>query len=157
MHARKINDRLTLSIAFFLGLSVFTNGIYRYNLPAYQFHNSAKQLDNQGPILSFFNGPFPASCLFIFVFSNKHYYFYNKYMWKMSSHYIVLGFEPTTFRTWVSSHNHWTRAPAQYYKVLRMVTVLTQQITTSRTWDFYFWGSPNKRLCSIDRQPANLI
>ena len=57
MHARKINDRLTLSIAFFLGLSVFTNGIYRYNLPAYQFHNSAKQLDNQGPILSFFNGP----------------------------------------------------------------------------------------------------
>ena len=54
MHARKINDRLTLSVAFFLGLSVFTNGIYQYNLPAYQFHNSAKQLDNQGPILSFF-------------------------------------------------------------------------------------------------------
>ena len=66
MHARKINDRLTLSIAFFLGLSVFTNGIYRYNLPAYQFHNSAKQLDNQGPILSFFMGHSrPLVCLFL--------------------------------------------------------------------------------------------
>ena len=27
-------------------------------------------------------------------------------MWKMSIQYTVLGFEPTTFRTWVSSHNH---------------------------------------------------
>ena len=26
---------------------------------------------------------------------------------------MVLGFEPTTFRTWVSSHNHSTRAPAE--------------------------------------------
>ena len=31
----------------------------------------------------------------------------------MSIHYTVLGFEPATFRTWVSSHNHSTRAPAQ--------------------------------------------
>ena len=44
------------------------------------------------------------------VFLNKHYNFYNKYMWKMSIQYTVPGFEPTTFRTWVSSHNHWTRA-----------------------------------------------
>ena len=40
-------------------------------------------------------------------FSNKHQYnFYNKLMWKMSIQYTVLEFEPTTFRTWVSSHNH---------------------------------------------------
>ena len=31
---------------------------------------------------------------------------------KMSIQYMVLGFKPTTFRTWVSSHNHLTRAPA---------------------------------------------
>ena len=29
------------------------------------------------------NRPFPASFSFIFVFSNEHYNFYNKYMWKM--------------------------------------------------------------------------
>ena len=40
------------------------------------------------------------------VFSNKQYNFYNKYMWKMSIQYTVPGFEPTTFGTWVSSHNH---------------------------------------------------
>ena len=36
-------------------------------------------------LISFFfkNGPFMASFSFIFVFSNKHYNSYNKYMWKM--------------------------------------------------------------------------
>ena len=37
-------------------------------------------------------------------------------MWKMSIQYTVLGFELTTFGTWVSSHNHLTRAPAQLSK-----------------------------------------
>ena len=47
------------------------------------------------------------------VFSNKHHYnFYKKYMWKMSIQYTVLEFEPTTFGTWVSSHNHLTTAHA---------------------------------------------
>ena len=45
-------------------------------------------------------------CLFL-VFLNKHHYnVYNKNKWKMSIQYTVPGFEPTTFRTWVSSHNH---------------------------------------------------
>ena len=48
------------------------------------------------------SGPF----LFIFIFSNK--IFCNKYVWKIAIQYTVLGFEPTTFRTWVSSHNHKT-------------------------------------------------
>ena len=39
-------------------------------------------------------------------------------MWKMSIQYMVLGFEPTTFGTWVSSHDHKTRAPAQMNKNL---------------------------------------
>ena len=51
-------------------------------------------------------------CHLFLVFSNKHHYnFYNNYMWKMSIQYIVPGFKPTTFGTWVSSHNHFTRAP----------------------------------------------
>ena len=29
----------------------------------------------------------------------------------MSIQYTVPGYELTTFGTWVSSHNHWTRAP----------------------------------------------
>ena len=46
-------------------------------------------------------------CLFL-VFSNKHHYkFHNKCKWKMSIQYTVPGFEPTTFRKRVSSHNHY--------------------------------------------------
>ena len=33
----------------------------------------------------------------------------------MSIRYMVLGFEPTTFRMWVSSHNYLTRAPARMF------------------------------------------
>ena len=39
-------------------------------------------------------------------------------MWKMSIQYTALGFEPTTFRTWVSFHNHQTRDPAQRVSIL---------------------------------------
>ena len=46
----------------------------------------------------------------------------------MSIQYTVPGFEPTTFRTWVSSHNHQTRAPAPY---LAMFTIRRGK-----------WGSP---------------
>ena len=35
----------------------------------------------------------------------------------MSIQYTVLGFEPTTFRTRVCSHNHWTRANFQLIKL----------------------------------------
>ena len=46
--------------------------------------------------------------LFIFVFSNKHYNSYSKYMCKnvTSIQYMVPGFDPTTFGTGASSHNH---------------------------------------------------
>ena len=49
------------------------------------------------------------------VFFKQTMQFYNKSMWKnvMSIQYPAQGFEPTTFGTWVSSHNHKTRAPAQ--------------------------------------------
>ena len=56
-------------------------------------------------------------------FCLKHYNFYNKYMWKIYIHYTVLGFEPTTFRTWVSSQNHQTRAPDP--KAICLSTVLS--------------------------------
>ena len=59
-------------------------------------------------LLLFLNGPSTASSSFIFIFSSKNYNSYNKYVWKnvMTVQYLVSGFEPTTFRTCVSSHNH---------------------------------------------------
>ena len=65
-----------------------------------------EQRTHLSPVLK--NGPTPASFSFIFFFSNKHENSYNKYMWKnvMSIQYMALGFEPTTFATQVSSHNH---------------------------------------------------
>ena len=52
--------------------------------------------------------PQPLFCLFS-VFSNKQYNFYNKSMWKnvqMSIQYTGPVFKPTTFWTWVITHNH---------------------------------------------------
>ena len=50
-----------------------------------------------------------------FVFSNKHYNFYNKYTWKNVHPVYAAGIQTTYFRTWVSSHNHSTRQPAQWW------------------------------------------
>ena len=47
----------------------------------------------------------PLFCLFS-SFQTNITKFYIKYMWKMSIQYTVPGFEPTTFGTWVFSHNH---------------------------------------------------
>ena len=47
------------------------------------------------------------------VFSKKINFNTNMCCEKMAIQYTVPGFEPTTFGTWVSSHNHWTRAPSQ--------------------------------------------
>ena len=59
----------------------------------------AKQMFSH-KLLFFKNGPTPASFSFIFVFPNKHYKFYNKYVCdKMSIQYMVPGFELTTFGT----------------------------------------------------------
>ena len=43
---------------------------------------------------------------FVYFRSFQTNNFYNKYMWKMSIQYMVPRFEPTTFGTQVSSHNH---------------------------------------------------
>ena len=42
----------------------------------------------------------------------------------MSIQYTVPGFEPTTFGTWVSSHNHLTRAPTLLLKCLQSIIKL---------------------------------
>ena len=39
--------------------------------------------------------------------------FLHQYLWKMPIQYPWPGFTPKTSWTWVSSHNHWTMAPAQ--------------------------------------------
>ena len=58
--------------------------------------------------------PRPLFCL-VLVFSNKHHYnFYKKKVKKMSLQNMVPGFEPMTFGTRGSSHNHQTRAPALF-------------------------------------------
>ena len=51
--------------------------------------------------------PLPLFCLFsVFFYSNKHYIFNKKSIWKMSCPCTVPGFKPTTSRPWVISHNH---------------------------------------------------
>ena len=42
-------------------------------------------------------------------------------MWKISIQYPVPGFELTTFWLWVSSLNHYTRAPAQNQQLCNKV------------------------------------
>ena len=52
-------------------------------------------------------GPTPASFSFIFdLFKQTLQIFTTNICDKMSITYMVPGFEPTTFGTWVSSHNH---------------------------------------------------
>ena len=53
------------------------------------------------------SGPIPASfCVYFRSFQTNITIFSTNICEKMSIQYTVLGFEPTTFRTWVSSHNH---------------------------------------------------
>ena len=39
-------------------------------------------------------------------------------MWKISIQYTVLVFEPMTFTTWVTFHNHQTRSPCHFVNFL---------------------------------------
>ena len=85
-----------------------------------------------GPVLQIFftiifkNGPSRPLVHFIVVFQSKQHIFNNKQRWKMSIQYMALGFEPKTFGTWVSSHNHYTRAPALSQIYLPLITVQLQ-------------------------------
>ena len=63
------------------------------------------------------------------VFSNKQQINVKNVM---SIQYTAAGFEPTTFRTWVSSHNHLIRAPAQQINQLHHLL----QWTRHRTWGY---------------------
>ena len=57
-------------------------------------------------IKSFLNGPSRSLFVNFWSFSNKHYKFYDKLAWKMCTQYTEMGFEPTSFRSWVSSRNN---------------------------------------------------
>ena len=65
------------------------------------------------------NGPFPSSFSFIFGLLSKHHntIFSTNQFGKMSIQYTVLGFELTTFRQQVSSHNHQTGLRPKHVKV----------------------------------------
>ena len=57
--------------------------------------------------VKFKNRPTPASFLFIFgLFNQTLQIFTTNICEKFSIQYAVPGFEPMTFGTWVSSHNH---------------------------------------------------
>ena len=78
--------------------------------------------------------PQPLIGLFL-VFSNKHHYnFYNRYMWKMSIQYKVPGFEPMTFRTWVSSHNHNRWVVPQFFDSEERLTLLIWETSRLHIW-----------------------
>ena len=48
--------------------------------------------------------------VYFWSYSNKHQYNFTRNEREiMSIQYTAFGFEPTTFRTWVSSHNHQTK------------------------------------------------
>ena len=52
----------------------------------------------------------PPFCLFSVIFILIIQILQKNQCENMSIHYLVLGFELTTFWLWVSSYNHWTRA-----------------------------------------------
>ena len=56
----------------------------------------------------------------------------------MSIQYTVLGFEPTTFGTRVSSHNHQTRPPALWSGVCGTVGRATAPVVQIQSLAFYF-------------------
>ena len=76
------------------------------------------------------NGPTPASSSCIFVFSNTQIVIFttNKCE-QMSIQYTVSGFKLTTFWTWVSSHNHLTRAPA-----IESIFCIAVQLHSVKIW-----------------------
>ena len=72
------------------------------------------------------------------VFSNKQCTCTRNQCEKITNQFTVLGVEPKTFWTWVSSLNHSTRAPAQWSNIVTipMITRLTKNIE----WYSNFWG-----------------
>ena len=40
-------------------------------------------------------------------------------MWNNNLVFAMLRFKPMTACTWVSSHNHWTRAPVQFFAPIK--------------------------------------
>ena len=86
--------------------------------------------------------PRPLFRLFSF-FSNKHHHnLNNTSMWKkfMSIQYTALGFKPSTFRMWASSHNHLARAPIILF--LRNIDYLFPSLHLRASNCFKFWIEP---------------
>ena len=61
------------------------------------------------------NGPSPAYFSFIFSLFKQTIQFVKQINAKMSIQYMAPGFLPTTFWSWVVTHNHSTRAPTLKY------------------------------------------
>ena len=84
----------------------------------------------------------PTLFLLYFVFSNIKIFTTNKCE-TMSIQYLVLRFEPTTFRTWVSSHYHKTRDPSQttqrpIFKINLSVPKLSFQVLFSPEYEVVY-------------------
>ena len=87
--------------------------------------------------------PRPLFHLFLF-FSDKQYNSYNKSMWHnvMSIQYRAPGYEPTTFRMWVSSHNHKTRAPTRHLSSFVIYFIWNENET--HKWEIVCSNSGNR-------------
>ena len=73
------------------------------------FYLSKTCLLRQQRSLFFKNGTSPVSFRLFMSFQTNITIFTTNICEKVPIHYMVLGFEPVTFTTWVSSHNHKTR------------------------------------------------
>ena len=65
----------------------------------------------------------------------------------MAIQYMVLGFEPTTFETWVYSHNHYTRAPVLKSSILFETKYATKPwlYNVLCHWMIHFKTNENKK------------
>ena len=64
--------------------------------------------------------PRPLFRLFSVFFNQTLIQFLQQYNVKMSINYTVLGFEPTSFRTWFSSQNNLTGAPSPTERTFKL-------------------------------------
>ena len=97
-------------------------------------------------LCSFFKKWVILGLLFVYFrsFSNKQHKIYNKLMWKMSIQFLVPAFKLTIFWLWVSSFNHWTRAPAQcflffvrfFVRIEKTKIKIAKKITKKLFWEW---------------------
>ena len=83
-------------------------------------------------------------------------------MWKISIQYTVLGLEPMSFRMWVSSHNHLTRATTLYLQFLCANFTILKLTRSSKNQSFghlkhFRYALSNKARISITEKQSGKL